>query len=51
MWEEYNKDPWNKVQILKDIAEIQPYLASIYDATKYVIDDKNKIFNEDKTER
>src|SRR5215204_2339034 len=44
MWEEYNKekDPWKRVQILKDIAELQPYLASIYDSTKFVVD--NKIF-------
>jgi len=42
MWEEYNKekDPWKRVQILKDIVEIQPYLSSIYEATKLVIDDK-----------
>jgi hypothetical protein len=40
MWEEYNKekDPWKRVQILKDIAQIQPFLASIYDSTKFVID-------------
>lgn len=33
MWEEYNKekDHWKRVQILKYIAELQPYLASIYD--------------------
>ena len=42
MWEEYNKEkgPWKRVQILKDIAQIQPYLASIYDSTKFVIDNK-----------
>ena len=42
MWEEYNKekDPWKRVQILKDIAQVQPYLASIYDSTKFVIDKK-----------
>ena len=42
MWEEYNKEkaPWKRVQILKDIVEIQPYLSSIYEATKLVIDDK-----------
>ena len=46
MWEEYNKEktPWKRVQILKDIVEIQPYLSSIYDANKFVIDDK-KIIN------
>ena len=40
MWEEYNKEknPWKRVQILKDIVEIQPYLSSIYDASKFVID-------------
>ena len=40
MWEEYNKekDPWKRVQILKDIAQVQPYLASLYDSTKFVID-------------
>jgi hypothetical protein len=40
MWEEYNKEkgPWKRVQILNDIAQIQPYLASIYDSTKFVID-------------
>src|SRR5215211_9101648 len=40
MWEEYNKEkaPWKRVQILKDIAQIQPYLSSIYEATKFVID-------------
>ena len=42
MWEEYNKekDPWKRVQILKDIAQVQPYLSSYYEATKYVIDKK-----------
>ena len=42
MWEEYNKekDPWKRVQILKDIAQVQPYLSAYYDATKYVINDK-----------
>ncbi|HEX2406697.1 MAG TPA: hypothetical protein VHJ38_05750 [Nitrososphaeraceae archaeon] len=42
MWEEYNKEkgPWRRVQILKDIAQIQPYLASIYDSTKFVIEKK-----------
>ena len=42
MWEEYNKekDPWKRVQILKDIAQVQPYLASLYDSTKFVIDNK-----------
>ncbi|HET6717874.1 MAG TPA: DUF4756 family protein [Nitrososphaeraceae archaeon] len=42
MWEEYNKekDPWKRVQILKDIAQLQPYLASIYDSTKFVVDNK-----------
>jgi hypothetical protein len=40
MWEEYNKekDPWKRVQILKELAQIQPYLSSIYEATKFVID-------------
>lgn len=40
MWEESNKekDPWKRVQILKNIAEIQSYLTSIYDSTKFVID-------------
>jgi hypothetical protein len=40
MWEEYNKekDPWKRVQILKELAQIQPFLASIYDSTKFVID-------------
>ena len=42
MWEEYNKekDPWKRVQILKDIAQVQPYLAALYDSTKFVIDKK-----------
>ncbi len=42
MWEEYNKEkvPWKRVQILKYIAEVQPYLSSIYDASKFVIDKK-----------
>jgi hypothetical protein len=42
MWEEYNKEksPWKRVQILKDIAEVQPYLSSIYEATKFVIDER-----------
>ncbi|HSF51430.1 MAG TPA: hypothetical protein VLA74_11775 [Nitrososphaeraceae archaeon] len=44
MWEEYNKQkgPWKRVQILKDIAQVQPYLSSYYDATSYVINNKNK---------
>jgi hypothetical protein len=39
MWEEYNKeeDPCKRVQILKDIAHIQPYLSSYYEATKYIV--------------
>jgi hypothetical protein len=42
MWEEYNKEktPWKRVQILKNIVEVQPYLSSIYEASKFVIDDK-----------
>lgn len=42
MWEEYNKekDPFKRVHILKDIAEIQPYLSSIYEATKFVFDER-----------
>jgi hypothetical protein len=49
MWEEYNKekDPWKRVQILKDIVEIQPYLSSIYEANKFVIDDKKIIKTKD----
>jgi len=45
MWEEYNKekDPWKRVQILKNIVEVQPYLSSIYEASKFVIDDKKII--------
>jgi hypothetical protein len=45
MWEEYNKekDPFKRVQILKDIVEIQPYLSSIYESLKFVIDDKKII--------
>src|SRR5215204_1079957 len=45
MWEEYNKEKgsWKRVQILKDIAEIQPFLSSIYEASKFVIDDKKII--------
>ena len=52
MWEEYNKekDPFKRVHILKDIAEIQPYLSSIYDATKYVINNKNKTDKESEEE-
>jgi hypothetical protein len=42
MWEEYNKEkaPWRRVQILKYIAEVQPYLSSIYEVSKFIIDDK-----------
>jgi hypothetical protein len=42
MWEEYNKekDPWKRVQILKTVVEVQPYLASLYDSTKFVVDNK-----------
>ncbi|HSF51877.1 MAG TPA: hypothetical protein VLA74_14040 [Nitrososphaeraceae archaeon] len=42
MWEEYNKEksPWKRVQILKYIAEVQPYLSSIYEVSKFVVDDK-----------
>ncbi|HSF50782.1 MAG TPA: hypothetical protein VLA74_08495 [Nitrososphaeraceae archaeon] len=45
MLEEYNKEkmPWKRVQILKYIAEVQPYLSSIYEANKFVIDDKKII--------
>ena len=40
MWEEYNKekDSWKRVQILKELTQIQPYLSSIYEAIKFVID-------------
>ena len=40
MWEEFNKEkePSQRVQILKDIAQIQPYLSSYYEATKYIVD-------------
>jgi len=53
MWEEYNKEkgPFKRVQILKDIAGIQPYLSSIYDGTKYVINNKSKTDNEEETDR
>ena len=42
MWKEYNKekDPWKRVQILKNIVEVQPYLSSLYEASKFVIDNK-----------
>ena len=42
VWEEYNKEKelFKRVQILKDIAQVQPYLSSYYEATKYVIDKK-----------
>lgn len=42
MWQEYNKekDPFKRVQILKDIAQVQPFLSAYYDATKYVIDNR-----------
>ena len=51
LWEEYNKEkePFKRVQILKDIAQIQPYLSSYYEATKYVIDkhkDKKRLSGE-----
>ncbi len=44
MWEEYNKEkePWKRVQILKDIAQVQPYLSSYYEATKYVMDKRTR---------
>ena len=53
MWEEYNKEktPWKRVQILKDIAEIQPFLSSIYEASKFVIDDKKIIKTKSTIER
>ena len=40
MWEEYNKEKESskRVQILKDIAQIQPYLSTYYEATKYIVD-------------
>jgi hypothetical protein len=42
MWEEYNKekDLWKRVQILKYIAQVQPYLSSIYESSKLIIDNK-----------
>ena len=44
MWEEFNKEkePSQRVQILKDIAQIQPYLSSYYEATKYIVDKSTK---------
>src|SRR5688572_14403881 len=38
MWENYNKeqDPYKRVQILKDIILVQPYLSSYYETTKLI---------------
>jgi hypothetical protein len=46
MWQEYYRehDPFKRVQILKDIAQVQPYLSAYYESTKYVVDEtSNKI--------
>jgi hypothetical protein len=39
MWEEFNrkKEPSKRVHILKDIAQIQPYLSKYYEVTKYIV--------------
>jgi len=38
MWQEYNReqDSFKRVQIPKEIAEVQPYLSAYYEATKYM---------------
>ena len=43
MWQEFNReqDPFKRVQILKDIAQVQPYLSAYYEATKYVVDESS----------
>jgi hypothetical protein len=42
MWENYNKeqDPYKRVQILKDIILVQPYLSSYYETTKLIFDQR-----------
>jgi len=45
MWTNYRKekDPSKRVQILKQIAELQLYLSSYYDSTRYVVEQGVKI--------
>ena len=40
MWQEYNReqDSFKRVQIPKEIAQVQPYLSAYYEATEYVVD-------------
>lgn len=42
MWQNFHleQDPYKKNRILKDIAEIQPYLSAYYEATKWVMENK-----------
>jgi hypothetical protein len=40
MWQNYHlcKDPYEKVRILKEIKELQPYISTYYDTTQAVIE-------------
>jgi len=40
MWEEYHKEqsPYKRVEILVQIANLQPFLSAYYDSTRYVIE-------------
>ncbi|MDR4512330.1 MAG: hypothetical protein MRJ93_11580 [Nitrososphaeraceae archaeon] len=43
MWVEYNreKDPFKRIQMLKTIAQVQPYISTYYETTKFFVDPKS----------
>jgi hypothetical protein len=49
LWDNYRKekDPSKRVQILKQIAELQLYLSSYYDSTRYVLERGARIKKEE----
>lgn len=53
MWEEYHKEPspYKRVDILVQIANVQPFLSAYYDSTRYVIEcrERNLRLSEDAT--
>lgn len=44
MWQNYNEcnNPYQKTLILKEILNVQPYLSSYYEATKWILEEHTK---------
>lgn len=47
MWKKYRdcKDPYKGVEILTQIANLQPFLSAYYDSTRYVIKNRDRDFS------